>query len=126
MTRDMELVRQILIAIEASNRFEVPTTELEARLPDVALRDLVWHLGLMGQAGLVELKTYAVDIPGGHEESIDSVRITWGGFDFLAAAMNDTVWNGAKRLAGDMFKSLSISTLNALMQRVIQGQIPGL
>lgn len=127
MKRNLDLVRNILLALEESNDFQVPVDSLLESLSQYDRREVLWNVLVLEDAGLVTLRKIRTDSwlvkP---EDTIDAVRISWAGHEFLAAAMNDSVWNGAKKLAGEMFRSASLATLNALMQQVIRSQVPGL
>jgi hypothetical protein len=118
MKRDMDLVREILLALEASREFEVPADEVSAALAGVGQREIVWHLVLMGEAGL--LATKVRPIPEVDDAVIESARITWSGYEFLAAASSDTIWSAAKRQAGDMFRSLTLGTLQTLLESEVK------
>lgn len=115
MKRDMELVREILLVLEASDEFNVPMKELDAALPTRDQREIVWHLGLMQQAGLITLEEEINTTFDGTEHFIDSARLSWSGYDFLAEAANPQIWEAAKKRAGEAFYSLSIGTLQALL-----------
>lgn len=122
MKRDMDLVREILIALESSDDFE-PSSDyvydaLDAKEFDKK-REISWHLTLMDGAGLVKLKfADPSDNWSGDDAPLEGIRILWAGFDFLAEASNPKIWDAAKKRAGDAFYSLSIGTLQALLNAV--------
>lgn len=129
MTRDMELVREILLELEKSNDF-IPKSQAIYEAMSVkndvdGMRNILWHLQLMEQASLVQIHWEELDNWQSDGPTFAGAQITWNGYDFLAAALNDTVWNGAKKLAGEHFKSMSLSALTSLMQFFIRTQIPG-
>lgn len=125
MKRDMELVRQILLALEETDRFRLSVDELVDQLPNANRNSIVWHLVVMEEGGLVALGKLDVSTNWKIQEHevIETVRIHWNGHEFIAAAMNETVWRKAQRQAGDMFKSLSLGTLLALLQAVMKQEL---
>jgi DNA-binding HxlR family transcriptional regulator len=102
VTRDMELVRQILLAIKARQTTELTTIEL----PDVQQNVLNRHLELLSEAHLIDAKVH----PSGKLVLVKDM--TWAGHDFLSALDNDNVWSKMKKtftpseLAGMAFATL--------------------
>ncbi len=93
MKRDMDLVREILVQIEATE----PGKAIRLELPDYGEAEIGLHVELMIEHGLIEGKA----IPGsdGPAHRILAYRIekmTWEGHDFLNAARNDTIWKKSK------------------------------
>jgi hypothetical protein len=84
MTRDMEIVRRLLLQAEAAKGQVTINDSIET-----------YHVRIMIAAGLIEGRV-------GEEVTTDAPRhsyihnLTWAGHDFLDAARNDTVWNTAK------------------------------
>jgi len=119
----MELVRSILQRLEDRAPGDYQNFRAGA-FEGVSNSVVMEHVALMVDGGLVT--GTPVQTSGGSKiPNFYDIRLTWQGHDFLAAAMNDTVWNGAKKLAGEHFKSLSINTLSALLQFYMRSQIPG-
>jgi hypothetical protein len=92
MTRDMDLVRKLLITIE--------TAEFTSRLSNPVIEGydeitVDHHVFLMWEAGLVE----AIDIntlgSGPHKRAA-ARRLTWDGHEAIALLRNDTVWSKTK------------------------------
>lgn len=90
MKRDMDLVREILIAVEADN------TNLDGLPYD---RDQIYlHVELMKERGLV--KAVIVHDPDGAEHRIllcSAKCLTWEGHDFLDKARSKSIWEQAKK-----------------------------
>jgi Hypothetical protein (DUF2513) len=89
MTRDMEVIRNIILAIQARK-----TTDLEAlEIPGVDAAVLARHLELLHDAQYIEaVKT--VPLQG---QPLFLVKdLTWSGHDFAAVLLNDTVWGKIK------------------------------
>ena len=93
MKRDMDLVREILIAIERSEDGNLNFDALGYELQQVYL-----HIELMKEHGLVD----AVITPNddGPEREILMCRVerlTWDGHDFLDKIRDESIWEQAKR-----------------------------
>ncbi len=86
MRRDMELVRKIMLVLEASDRRLDSST---IRITGHAAECITEHLRLLDEAGLIEgIRAYSVE----HSLKWIELRLTWGGHDFLDAARNEVLW----------------------------------
>lgn len=110
MKRNMDLVREILLQIEATE----PGKAIKLDTPSYGDEEIGLHVELMIENGLVK----GITIPSGDGSAhrILAYRIegmTGDGQDFLDAARNDTIWKNAKekclettgRLAFDVLKA---------------------
>ena len=116
MKRDMDLVREILIAVEEGN----------VNLDDLGYdRDQInLHVELMKEHGLVD----AVIIPNSdgveHGILICSVeRLTWKGHDFLAEARNKSIWEQAKKKCLEETGGLAIELLRGCLVYVAKQKL---
>ena len=92
MKRDMELVRQLLFAIE--------THEFTSRLQNPPIegydeQTVDHHVFLMWEAGLVEAINTDHQMSGPHRRAA-ARRLTWAGHDALEVLRNDTIWAKTK------------------------------
>ena len=125
MKRDMDLVRRTLLVLE--RREPGDTSPVTANEVGAGEDVLLAHLDLLQEAGLIDGNPVQSARDGARRTiAWNTMRLTWAGHDFIAAAVNDTVWNAAKRHAGELFKSLSLPTLSALLQLMVRSHIPGL
>ena len=88
MKRDMDLLRQMLLLLEATSA----TEEYGGRRLSVDGYDeytIAEHGRLLLDAGLIEGEVIATF---GGPPRLWIRRLTWGGHEFLDAARNDTVW----------------------------------
>jgi phosphoribosyl 1,2-cyclic phosphodiesterase len=106
MKRDMELIRELLIAIEAkdSNTF-FAAEELELKT-DREKREVYYNLQLMMDANLLEASI--VKSMQGIEDVVIK-RMTWEGHEFLDNARNESIWKAAKETIAK--KGLSIENV---------------
>lgn len=112
MTRDMDLIRSLLLEIEGGKRvFYVISHEIAEMMdvdpalatdPEEADR-LEYHLGLLQDAKFVELHR-----GGGGAWQIE--RITWTGHEFLDTVRDSEVWRRTKEAA----KTVGIASISLI------------
>ena len=112
MKRDMDLVRSILLAIEASEDDPRGWVEL-ASLEDRSDTEVSYHVKLMDQAGLIE----ADDLSTRGEDGFQwqAKGLTWDGHEFLDAARNNSLWERAKRQTLEKTGGLSLELLKTTL-----------
>jgi hypothetical protein len=86
MKRDMELIRELLLAIEAFPTGHGEELELAGR----SETEVGYHLNLLLQAGYIE--GHDVTTHGHDGPQVLPSRMTWEGHDFLDAIRDDGVW----------------------------------
>jgi Hypothetical protein (DUF2513) len=89
MKRNMDLVRQILLATE-----KMPHGELLRQLPDVKQEDFVMHAVWLKEAGLIEAS--AMMGSGSFAQFAAISRLTWAGTEFTDAMRDESLWLKAK------------------------------
>lgn len=82
----MDLVRKILLAVEAGDRqLESPML----RIAGYPRESITEHLRMLNEVGLVEgIQTYSIE----HKLKWSELRLTWNGHEFLDAARNEAIW----------------------------------
>ena len=117
MKRDMDLIRKILMKIEASDGGNI-----ELNIPDYSQDQVYLHVELMKEYGLVEaLVVRGDDGPQPEILACKVYRMTWEGHDFLNAAREDSIWNQAKEQCLKATGLLSIELLkDCLLQTARQ------
>lgn len=98
MKRDMDLIRQVLLLLEEKPAGPVMSNDLHASIENVETIDLLSHLELMTDAGLIKARVTWYTAGNGGKAVINS--ITWEGYEFLEAAREGSIWEKAKRAAG--------------------------
>lgn len=90
MKRDMDLIRKILLAIEADEHGFAPKIEIDGYTEE----EIGYHAILLGEAGLVKVS----DVTSMGNKSPEAIitRLTWAGHEFLDASRNNRIWNQAK------------------------------
>ena len=111
MKRDMDLVRDILLAYEMNGHFP----NFDECLKGYSTEEVEYHINLMLNAGLLE----ALFVPNSLNARMGipyGYRMTWDGHDFLDAARDETRWKKAKGI----MKQIGGATLEILKQILTQ------
>jgi hypothetical protein len=97
MKRDLDLVRKILLACEASPHGYVEDPLKVDGYPEDAIG---FHVHLMMQAGLL----IGIDVTRLDSESPYGVArsVTWAGYEFLEASRDDHRWDTVKKAAASV------------------------
>ena len=96
MTRDMDLIRQLLLDLEAFEQRPGGISHLlpeSFQIPGYGTDQIDYHLELIKEAGFID--------EGGMRPmiGIGFRRLTWGGHDFLDSVRDKTVWDKTKATA---------------------------
>lgn len=110
MKRDMDLIREVLLAIETS-----PKTQglIELDLPGHDDELVSYQVKLLAEAGLIE----ATNLSHSRGFSWKPRSLTWAGHEFLDAARNDTVWNKAMTKLKGQAASVPFEVLKAVVMQ---------
>ncbi|MDE0174324.1 MAG: DUF2513 domain-containing protein [Defluviicoccus sp.] len=112
MKRNMDLVREILLQIEATE----PGKAIKLDTPGNGEEQTGLHVELMIEHGLIEGK--AVPSGDGPAHRILTYRIermTWEGHDFLDAARKESIWKKAKEKCLEATGGLAFDALKACL-----------
>lgn len=122
MNRDMELVRKILLAMEAEPSESGPMT------PNIDGYDrptISHHIYIMGTGGLISTspETYQGD---GRVTGASALNIEWDGYEFLDKVRDPGTWDRIKTVAtagGKSLGSTSMGVLTRIAAKVVMEQI---
>jgi hypothetical protein len=93
MKRNMDLIRQILLAVEANASGYMPC---ELNIDGFSEEEIAYHTCLLKEAELID--GVESESRGGRE--IAPIRLTWAGHEFLDASREPTRWKEAKEAIG--------------------------
>ena len=114
MKRDMDLVREILIAVE-EGKFD----DLEYDRDQINL-----HVELMKEHGLVDADITSSSDSIEHRILACSVKcLTWKGHDFLEEARNKSIWEQAKKKCLETTGGLAIELLRGCLVYVAKQKL---
>jgi hypothetical protein len=118
MKRDMDLVRRILLALEAYEHGYAPEGFTIVGYDQEVIGHHVWLMEqgdlLTASATTVQRDGSPVALPG---------TITWDGHNFLDAVRSDTVWSKVKAVLKDKGISLPFTLLQELALKILKGQV---
>ncbi len=108
MKRDMQIIREIMLAVEANG----PTQgAMKLALPGRNQELVSYQIKLLKQAGLLE----ATDLSSSHGFEWAPRSLTWAGHEFLDAARNDAVWNKTMTILKDQAASAPFEIVKAVL-----------
>jgi hypothetical protein len=98
MQRDMDLVRQLLLTIEAQDSALLVIDDLVVKNYDD--ETVSEHIRLMAQAGLIDV--FASE----YMDDTAKMALSWFGHEFLDTARDDARWKNAKKAGSVSFDVL--------------------
>lgn len=111
MKRDMDLIREILRAVEAcEDSYGINSPIIEG----YSVGQIAYHLRLLNESGLIEVKSVADGFQ--QEDEYMGINLTWDGQDFLNAARDDSLWKKAKETVIDSGVGFTIQSLLAWLK----------
>lgn len=122
MQRDMDLIRKILLKIEASRPFEkIKNLQVDD------IYDLTWvacHCEMLFEAGFI--KEYYASTCELHGVNWFYVRdLTWEGQNFIETIRQDTIWNKTKKAIKEKGLPLLVSTISSIATAFITAAAEG-
>jgi Hypothetical protein (DUF2513) len=119
MKRDLELIRQLMLAIELRDtRFSTESIEIDG----YDSSQINYHLKLMIEAELVVGKVIS---QFNNRTTIIIEKLSWEGCNFLDDARNESVWQKTMEIVKDKGGSVSVGVLIQLLASVAK-QLVGL
>lgn len=102
MKRDMDLIRQILLDLEADAETAPGTYDQ---------RTIDYHKALLVDAGLVKGRPY---YEGGDYKALVE-HLAWDGHEFLDAARDERGWKAVMKKVGESAGTTSIAVIQAML-----------
>jgi len=107
MKRDMNLIRDILLAAEAQDPLAENPGPFE--IAGVDPRVFARHVELLVDAGLLRAHVISSDQTGPLNAILD--QLTWNGYEFLDAARDDTAWHKGLTVVKEKAGAVSFEVL---------------
>lgn len=118
--RDFDLIRLILLRIEASP-LNSTITNSQLNVKDYEPLIVALHVEMLVDAGFIEA-TIPKTLAGITPDFIVH-KINWEGYEFLDNARNDTVWKQFKSEAKKIGSSMSMAVANSLLIAAAKAQL---
>jgi Hypothetical protein (DUF2513) len=117
MKRDMDVIRTMLLQIEADDDLKL----LHTKKPTDSD---VYQVLQLCEAKLI-VGVVVVECMGGEWilQQTMRPRLTWEGHEFLDAARSESVWNDAKKKIGKALGSVSVTVLKQLLTQLAKQQL---
>lgn len=117
MKRDWDLIRQILLTVEAAEADEkISDNDIDGCPPE----SFHYNSVLLSEAGLV----HAMILPNLQTTLIES--LTWEGHEFLDSIRNDVTWDKIKNTAQEKSIELSFASIKAIETHFLSAIIASL
>lgn len=118
MRRDMDLVREILLAIEGTSGIMQPSS---IKSENHSKKEIAYHFQLLIDAGFAQGKT----IENGMGLPVDGIiqNLTWEGQEFLDLCRKNTIWEKAKKNALNVTGSLGFEVLKICLMKACKDLI---
>ena len=112
MTRDMDLIRQILIEVDAH---QDPMRPFHVQAAGYSPDQIAYHVKLLAEAGYVDAMNFTT------HASFDwrPQSLTWRGHEFLGAIRNDTVWQKLKAELKDRRLDAPLELVQQLASKLV-------
>ena len=118
MKRDMELIRELLFAVESHDS---PETYIQVSIEGRSEEEINYHLLLLKDAGFIE--AVVMESLGG--VMVQPLRLTWSGHEFIDAARSNKVWEGAKAFALRTTGTVTLEGLKLAIPYVMKALMGG-
>lgn len=115
MKRDLDLIRQMLLAIEDAPSGWAPS---DLSIPGYSAEQVGYHAYLLVDAGLAngsDASSMGSESPEGHITSL-----TWAGHEFADAARDDTRWKKAMGLVREQGGHITLDLLKQLLSSLMK------
>ncbi len=118
MKRDMNLIRRILLEIEASDQVSVPGDDPEA------YRRIAYYL-LQLQDGELITGIDSTESVGGEMLVLvkTQLRLTWSGHEFVDAARSEELWSEAMEKSRSAVGTISFGMLTELLTHLAKQRL---
>jgi DNA-binding transcriptional ArsR family regulator len=115
MKHDMDLARQILLALEADPEADGHGW-VEIEIDGRSAREISYHVRLLDEAGLIEARD-CFNLDG---QDWRPTRLTWEGHQFLEASRQETRWQKAKRVVLEKAGGLPFEALKQVLFQLLR------
>jgi Hypothetical protein (DUF2513) len=121
MKRDMELIRELMLAIDSrEDTSECWAEDLEI-VGDRDIAQIKYHLQLLVDAGFLEANIEHDNGP--NSPSILIIRMLWDGHEFLDNARNESIWREAMNKIAEKGGSVAVGVLIQVLAGVAKQQM---
>lgn len=111
MKRDVDLLRTILLAVEAEQRLD----EIEGYSRETVMA----HVRLLSEAGFLA----ADDQSTRRRLDFYVSHITWSGYELLERMRNDSAWAKTKRFLAEKLQAMPFTLLMKVLDHELEGML---
>lgn len=119
MKRDLDLARNILLAVE-QNKEATGYNPLHISIPNYSEEEISYHVGLLHEAGLI----HAFENSSWDGVEWRPQRLTFQGHEFLDSARDENSWKQAKNKLEEV-KNFSFEILKKVLVKLAERSLDG-
>lgn len=116
MTRDLDLIRKILIEAELKDS---PSGWIIPKIEGYSADEVSYHTNLLMQANLID----GINLTTADGYVFGIRNLTWEGHEFIEAARNDKTWAKAKQKLGSKFFSVSFELIKEVLTSLAKKEL---
>jgi Hypothetical protein (DUF2513) len=113
MIRDMDLIRELLLRIEAAGPHGIDEW---ITIDGYDQPTIAYHVDLLAQRGII--KAYVLRADGVPPIAARIESLTWEGHEFLGKIRNDTVWQKTRAVIAEKGGGVSIEIVAAVAMKI--------
>ncbi len=121
MKRDMDLARNIMLALEESTGPELVDVYIEVYVKGHTPEEISYHVMLLHEAGLIK----ALDASSFGEYDWRPERLTWEGHEFLESSRDEGVWKKAKKIMAEKAGGIPFEALKQVLIQLAKDAVSG-
>ena len=119
MKRDWEIIREILVRLEAAG---TPSTFLNAEtISAYPVQEVAYNMRLLSQAGLVKVQIRETHDGTGHIGAAIAQYVTQEGHDLLDTMRSEKVWNKIKETFKSKGVEMTFDLVLSVGKKVMEG-----
>ena len=121
MKRDWEIIREILIRLEAAN---APNTYLNAEaISQYPTQEVAYNMRLLSQAGYIKAKILETSTGTGEIGAALAMHLTNSGHELLDTMRSETVWSKIKEAFKSKGVDMTFDLVLTVGKKVMEGML---
>lgn len=121
MTRNWEIIREVLLRLENSN---TPNAYVDANSFDGSPeQEVAYNIQLLSEAGYIEARIMSSSLGDGKINVALAMRLTNAGHDLLDTMRNESVWNKVKEMFTSNGIDMTFDLVVSVGKKIIEAML---
>ena len=121
MTRNWEIIREILLSLERAN---TPNAVVNANsFADLPEQEVAYNMRLLSEAGYIEARIMSSSSGDGKINAAFALRLTNAGHDLLDTMRNESVWSTVKEKFTSKGIDMTFDLVVSIGKKVIEAML---